>query len=588
MFVFCLTLTLLLPTVKSTHEFPALNRLVIEEQSPKSSSSPDHIFDTCRPLGRQNSWRDVTAVHADKATLGKFSLECHGIKVLDETDPESGARRFDGERVINAFTKMESTSRDEDAIHVQREVGGENLKDLKAGKCPNKMAIWKKVKALLKENVPKCWRKKGYTSLSKDYDGACETQQTEESCVGGCHWNPIEEIWLIHEAKFAKYGSYTDKLLKGNVWKDNSLKEQINGHSVFYRLGGLTREDMTTILNPEEVDGYDEDIMWVKRELVKDKTVDEKAHRAMVEAVLRNKIINHHRLDHRTQMLTNQLCGTEDDQDHVSGFPVLHNDLIVDGMKHLYDWASGDPGAPSRQLHKRFKSAAQATPVEVEEKPLYFMEMGNYWTPLDPYPLAVNPLGWRVDTPDGKPWSSKGRVDVQASPQMCGAKKGLPMNVAYGTLHNQGLFFLTRYLQHSALPLMDLKSLYANPEKNCRHSIEFRFLLMAANPREAHSENTPEYSGEDFQNDPNVPHCMTGALGGGDGEESTDETAPAEENNVPTLLRSPSIHHLVEGSPEEIEENHLTEGSPAEVKQEHLADAHGADAVTSVDVCFGG
>jgi hypothetical protein len=114
MFVFCLTLTLLLPTVKSTHEFPASNRLVIEEQSPKSSSSPDHIFDTCRPLGRQNSWRDVTAVHADKATLGKFSLECHGIKVLDETDPESGARRFDGERVINAFTKMESTSRDEE------------------------------------------------------------------------------------------------------------------------------------------------------------------------------------------------------------------------------------------------------------------------------------------------------------------------------------------------------------------------------------------------------------------------------------------------------------------------------------------
>jgi hypothetical protein len=111
-------------------------------------------------------------------------------------------------------------------------------------------------------------------------------------------------------------------------------------------------------------------------------------------------------------------------------------------MKHLYDWASGDPGAPSRQLHKRFKSAARRPPVEVEEKPLYFMEMGNYWTPLDPYPLAVNPLGWRVDTPDGKPWSSKGRVDVQASPQMCGTKKGLPMNVAYGTLHNQGLFFL--------------------------------------------------------------------------------------------------------------------------------------------------
>ena len=84
-----------------------------------------------------------------------------------------------------------------------------------------------------------------------------------------------------------------------------------------------------------------------------------------------------------------------------------------------------------------------------------------------------------------------------------------------------------------------------------------------------------------------VPHCMTGALGG-DGKESVDETTPAEENNVPTLLRSPSIHHLVEGSPEEIEEGHLTEGSPAEVKQEHVADAHGADAVTSVDVCFGG
>jgi hypothetical protein len=322
LFALCLTLTLLLlPTVKATLEFPASNRLVLEEQSPKKSSSPDHIFDTCRPLGRKNNWRDVTAVHADKATLGEFSLECHGIKVLDETDPESGKRRFDGERVINAFTKMESTSRDEDAIRVQREVGGENLKDLKAGKCPNKMAIWKKVKALLKENVPKCWRKKGYHSLSNDYDGACETQQTEESCIGGCQWNPIEEIWLIHETKFAKYGSYTNKLLKGNLWKDNSLKEEINGHSVFYRLGGLTREDMTTILNPEEVDGYDEDIMWVKRELVKDKTVDEKAHRGMVEAVLRNKIINHHHLDHRTQMLTNQLCGTEDDQDHVTGFP---------------------------------------------------------------------------------------------------------------------------------------------------------------------------------------------------------------------------------------------------------------------------
>ena len=70
---------------------------------------------------------------------------------------------------------------------------------------------------------------------------------------------------------------------------------------------------------------------------------------------------------------------------------------------------------------------------------------------------------------------------------------------------------------------------------------------------------------------PMLVHSEYGALGG-DGAESTDETAPAEENNVPTLLRSPSIHHLVEGSPEEIEENHLTEGSPAEVKQEHLAD----------------
>ena len=144
-------------------------------------------------------------------------------------------------------------------------------------------------------------------------------------------------------------------------------------------------------------------------------------------------------------------------------------------MKHLYDWASGDPGAPSRQLHKRFKSTARAPPVEVEEKPLYFMEMGNYWTPLDSYPLAVNPLGWRVDTPDGKPWSSKGRVDVQASPQMCGAKKGLPMNVAYGTLHNQGLFFLTRYLQHSALPLMDLKSFTPTPRKIAATALNFDF-----------------------------------------------------------------------------------------------------------------
>ena len=447
-------------------------------------------------------------------------------------------------------------------------------------RCPKKMHVWQHVKAMLLEKVPKCWRKKGYTSISEGYSGACEQHTDEAMCTGGCQWNPIQDIWLLHEIKFEKYGSQFNRLLTGNMWKHDREKGDIDGHSVVYRKGGLGREDMRGILKSK---GYNGETPWLRRELELD---DKKRDDQVVSTFLNKQFIRD--------------TGRCDSPNHAEGFPMIHNDLIIPGMKHLYEWASREPDKPSRHLRKRWKgatvsgAAAAGAAVGVtgantaESPPRYFVEMGNYWTPLDPYPLAINPLGWRVDTEDGLPWSNGGRVDVQAAPQTCAKEKGTGMHLAYGSLDKQGLLFLTRYLQHSALPLMDVQALYGNPEKNCRHSIEFRFMLLGARPREVHSAPRRTYpqGTEAFRDDTSVPHCMTGERSRG--SNMLREQSPLSAGDVPQAPAAPAAPGAVAAVTQDVVAPGSAVLSPAEIKRdERIADNHGAGAVKHVDRCFG-
>ena len=607
-------------------QFPPRAAAALKENSPRETGSD---FDECSHRSR---WmREANFVHHGRAALAQFSLECHGISVVDETEEDGGggggrSHRWDSARVVATLDALKETYSDASARKLQSAVGGEAPAEITArnereraereaalrpkqsiyemakqqlreeeeeeeararGSCPKKMHIWQHVKAMLLEKLPKCWRKKGYTSISEGYAGACERHATEALCTGGCQWNPIQDIWLLHEAKFEKYGSPFKRLLTGNLWQHDGDKTMIDGHAVVYRRGGLNREEMREILS--SYDGYKGEAQWLRREL--------KMEGGQRDDQVRSAFLNKHFQEDPER------CGSHA---HTGGFPEIHNDLIIPGMKHLYDWASGKPGEPSRRIRKRWKSATVSGAAAAakapgaagalgaaanapEPPPRYFVEMGNYWTPLDPYPLAINPLGWRVDTDDGLPWSNGGRVDVQAAPQMCAKKKGTGMNLAYGSLDKQGLLFLTRYLQHSALPLMDVQALFGNPEKNCRHSIEFRFMLVGAHPREVHSAPLQTYRGstEDFRDDVSVPHCMTGERPRG-WNMLREQIRPGTGDAPPTAGDAGGTSSALAAATEAGNAPAAAVLTPAEIKRdERIADNHGSGSVKHVDRCFG-
>ena len=565
-------------------QFPHNAEFDLEEMSPRvtKASAKNHVFDVCR-----RGERDVRTVFMDRSQLSEFSLECHGIQVVDETLPSDGASRWNAAKVIRTLTLLGSTEGLENAAKLHGKVGADTRKEGSSSsrpniidkatdksQCPSKMHIWQHVRDMLLDKLPRCWRKKGYTSISPKYSGACERHMTEEDCTavqsGGCQWNPIEDIWLLHEAKFEKYGSTINRLLTGNLNKHSDMKSEIDEHSVFYRVGGLSRSDMKTVLKYK---GYDKDMLWLRKML--DKSPADR------DDQVESAFVNH-------QMGRND-CGVNlyGPSSHNSAFPSIHNDLIVDGMKHFYDWAMGDPLEPSRKLRRRWKmkkAEKESVDPAASEAEMYFVEMGNYWTPLDPYPIAINPLGWRVDTIDGLPWGSGGRVDVQAVPQMCAKQSGESMNLAYGALENQGLLFLTRYLQHSSLPIMDVQSLYGHPERNCRHSLEFRFVLMASSPRQVYSE-PKTYAGTwlDFQNDMTLPHCLTGEVG----QVSSMLRNGGEDVATHANIVDSGEDGLAADASTAPEPPPLEEGSQEELDQERLADSHGADGIKNVGICFG-
>lgn len=269
----------------------------------------------------------ITVTQKTAIELSHLSLQDDGFKVLLGAWNTGARRRFNPKHKAWWFEKSNK---------------GKMLM-----RC--KRDVWTRLRSTLIDRGPSCWRKIGYY-------GHCESLP-EDACreERGCQWNPIIDVKLIDNVK---PGGFATKAKRRNlsVYKDKVKRILTNADVV--RVHGIFAHTYAQMVAKNMLELEVEHHAGMYRRSSLTATSQLAFHSRLV-----NQISDMKRNEIQSLLASSKgrPVGAKRSCPSNGAFHAVHNDLVVDGMRNLYD------AAMSKASNRDTKSD------------LYYLEMANFW-----------------------------------------------------------------------------------------------------------------------------------------------------------------------------------------------------------------
>ena len=394
----------------------------------------------------------------------------HSVRLHSKTPKDLAKLSFqeDGFKVLmgveDALAGAPGAPGVEDAL-----AGAPGAPDLPLPSC--KQEIWTALKGHLIDQGPKCWRKQRYY-------GRCEHFSSEAECDGatGCQWNPPIDVVLLSEV--ARTEKFKEDMKPNRENLDMLTEAVIHTNSLQRDIFEARIPTWTQIKGGVDAKPVVVPVLFRHTEYINMETQIQKQLETH-SAVFRRSPLNEAKQNTFLAAMKAQgipgehvVVGTPSTCTMAPGenkhsFSPVHNDFVLWGLRVFYETVM--------RLDAN-RDASQDS--EGKEEQRYYLEMANFWAPLERRTMAVNFLGFRVRKDSANP-DSPGPADFGGF-HGCPAIGSEPVDFWYAALEfGQGYLFRTRYQHHANF---ELRVLDLDKERNCRTSIEFRFMYIGREP----------------------------------------------------------------------------------------------------------